>query len=36
SDGGSLLSEFGFDIRLSLACGAQRSPPCRGLVVLSG
>ncbi|MCI38595.1 hypothetical protein A2U01_0059823 [Trifolium medium] len=34
-DGGSLLSVFGFDIRLSLACGAQRSPPCRCLVVLS-
>ncbi|PNX77506.1 hypothetical protein L195_g033474, partial [Trifolium pratense] len=28
SDGGSLLSGFGFDIRLSLACGAQLSPPC--------
>ncbi|MCH82900.1 hypothetical protein A2U01_0003713 [Trifolium medium] len=28
-DGDSLLSGFGFDIRLSLACGAQRSPPCR-------
>ncbi|MCI59288.1 hypothetical protein A2U01_0080543, partial [Trifolium medium] len=23
------LSGFGFDIRLSLACGAQRSPPYR-------
>ncbi|MCI72145.1 hypothetical protein A2U01_0093408, partial [Trifolium medium] len=29
SDDGSLLSEFGFDIRLCLACGVQRSPPCR-------
>ncbi|PNX90244.1 hypothetical protein L195_g046367, partial [Trifolium pratense] len=35
SDGGSLLSNFGFDIRLSLACGAHPSPPCRCLVVLS-
>ncbi|PNX94770.1 hypothetical protein L195_g017948, partial [Trifolium pratense] len=29
SDCGSLLSGFGFDIRLSLGCGAQWSPPYR-------
>ncbi|MCI29664.1 hypothetical protein A2U01_0050873, partial [Trifolium medium] len=36
SDGGSLLDEFGFDIRLNLACGAQRSPSCRLLGCASG
>ncbi|PNY13365.1 hypothetical protein L195_g010018 [Trifolium pratense] len=34
SDGGSLLSQFGFDIRLNLACGAQWSPSFQCLVVL--